>query len=153
MESPIAQPTYIFPAQEFTPHTLRCHSRAYYKPGFQDDPEDILESNTALLLAESIQNTCSTPLWKWQMLLLSYQNHGLSQEQAVDPFVHFIHHGCPKPVLASLTAWQKLKGLLLRRLRIYVLLQICKSKVFSRTTVSGDPKFEESLFKMNSFYC
>lgn len=37
-------------------------------------------------------------------------NHGHSQEQAVDPPVHFIHHGCPKPVPASLIAWQKLKG-------------------------------------------
>lgn len=110
MESPIAQPTYIFPAQEFTPHTLCCQSRAYYKPCFQDDPEDILESNTALLLAGSFRNTCSTPLRKRHMLLLSYQSHGLSQEQAVDPHVHFIHHGCPKPVPASLTAWQKLKG-------------------------------------------
>lgn len=64
MESPIAQPTYIFMAQEFTPRTLRCQSRAYYKPCFQDDPEDILESNRALLLAGSFQNTCSTPLRK-----------------------------------------------------------------------------------------
>lgn len=100
MESPVAQPTYIFSAQEFTPCTLRCQSRAYYKPCFQDDPQDILESNTALLLADSFQNTCSTPLQKLQMLLLVYQNHGLSQEQAVDPCVHFIHHGCPKPVPA-----------------------------------------------------
>lgn len=44
------------------------------------------------------------------MLLLSYQNHVLSQEQAVDPHMHFIHHGCPKLVPAGLTAWQKLKG-------------------------------------------
>lgn len=69
MESPIAQPTYIFPAQEFMLHTLRCQSRAYYKLCFQDDPEDILESNTALLLAESFQNTLSIPLQKRQMFL------------------------------------------------------------------------------------
>lgn len=64
MEAPIAQPTYIFPAQEFMLHTLRCQSRLYDKLCFQDDPEDILESNTALLLAESFQNTPSIPLQK-----------------------------------------------------------------------------------------
>lgn len=59
MESPVAQPTSIFPTQEFMLHTLRRQSKACYKLCFRDDPEDILESDTALLLAESFQNTLS----------------------------------------------------------------------------------------------
>lgn len=67
MESPIAQPTFIFPAQEFMLHTLCRQSRAYYKLCFQDDPEDILESNIALLPAKTFQNTCSIALQKRQI--------------------------------------------------------------------------------------
>ena len=104
MESPVAQPTYITPAEEFMLHTLCCQSRVYYKLRLQDDPEDILESNTALLPAESFQNTRSIPLQKRQMFLLSCPNHGLSQEQAIHPCMPVIHHGYLKPVPASLTA-------------------------------------------------
>lgn len=60
MEAPVAQPTAIFPTQEFMLHTLRRQSKARYKLCFRDDPEDISESDTALLLlAESFQNTLS----------------------------------------------------------------------------------------------
>lgn len=152
MESPIAQHTYIFPAQEFIPCTLRRQSRACYKPCFQDDPQDILESNTALLLADSFQNTCSTPLQKWLTLLLVYQTHGLSQEQAVDPHVHFIHHRCPKSVPAKSDSLAETEEDYFSYSGSKFFFRHANVKYFLRVQFQQIPNLN-SLFKINSFYC
>lgn len=90
MESPIAQPTYIFPAQEFMLHTLCRQSRARYQLCSQDEPEDILESDTALLLARSFQNTFSSAIIKTNVSVISAKLWSLSVANYVSTCAFYI---------------------------------------------------------------